>query len=402
MLFLAGRSVLVAGAVLSVTALAIADSASSPFAHESAQTQSQVEVAQGYGRPPGDIGGEPAYGGPRSDEAGLVVRIDRLENQIRQLTGQIEQMQFSTRRLEEQLKKFQEDVEFRFQENAGRGGAPAAPAAKPLQRRSEAAPVDAGDDLPLSGIDVPEEIGPARKPVRRGDAFDPASDPTAPGAPRPLGSLASTHPSVALARGPRDAPLSPGLDGVDPDAPLDLSGGKLRGGNDLAATEPLEPAAETPPRRLPPAAARPPGVPSAADTALASPRTQADPVREEFDLALRLLKQKEYESAERSFSAFLQKNPRSRLVSDAVYYLGESYFQRGRQREAAEQYLRVSTAYASSPRAPEAFLRLGQSLNALGAKEQACAAYAEIERKYPNVSAAVRTGVEREAKRARC
>jgi TolA-binding protein len=47
-------------------------------------------------------------------------------------------------------------------------------------------------------------------------------------------------------------------------------------------------------------------------------------------------------------------------------------------------------------------LRLGQSLNALGAKEQACATYGEIGRKYPNAPATVKTGAEREAKRAQC
>ncbi|MGH6794194.1 MAG: tetratricopeptide repeat protein, partial [Methylocella sp.] len=67
-----------------------------------------------------------------------------------------------------------------------------------------------------------------------------------------------------------------------------------------------------------------------------------------------------------------------------------------------EQYLKISTQYANSSRAPEALLRLGQSLNALGAKEQACATYGEIARKYPNATATVKAGAEREAKRAKC
>ncbi len=47
-------------------------------------------------------------------------------------------------------------------------------------------------------------------------------------------------------------------------------------------------------------------------------------------------------------------------------------------------------------------LRLGQSLNALGAREQACAAFAELSRKYPNASAGVKAGAEREIKRVQC
>jgi TolA-binding protein len=64
--------------------------------------------------------------------------------------------------------------------------------------------------------------------------------------------------------------------------------------------------------------------------------------------------------------------------------------------------LKLSTHYPDSPRAPAALLRLGQSLNALGAKEQACATYGEIDRKYPNAPAMVKAGAEREAKRAQC
>jgi tol-pal system protein YbgF len=127
-----------------------------------------------------------------------------------------------------------------------------------------------------------------------------------------------------------------------------------------------------------------------------------NPAKEEFDLALGYYKQKEYENAEKGFSAFLQKNPKNRLASDAIYYLGESFYLRGRPREAAEQYLKISTNYASSGRAPEAMLRLGQSLHAIGAKEQACATFSEVVRKYPNASASVKTGAEREAKRAQC
>jgi TolA-binding protein len=47
-------------------------------------------------------------------------------------------------------------------------------------------------------------------------------------------------------------------------------------------------------------------------------------------------------------------------------------------------------------------LRLGIALNALGAKDQACATFAQLERKFPQAGPSVRQGVEREQKRARC
>ena len=80
---------------------------------------------------------------------------------------------------------------------------------------------------------------------------------------------------------------------------------------------------------------------------------------------------------------FLQSHPRDRLVPDAIYWLGESYLQRSRPREAAEQFLKVSTEHARSNKAPDAMLKLGIALNALGARDQACATFAELGRKYP-------------------
>jgi tol-pal system protein YbgF len=129
---------------------------------------------------------------------------------------------------------------------------------------------------------------------------------------------------------------------------------------------------------------------------------QADAPKEQYDIALAYMKQKDYDDAERSFSAYAAENPKGRHISDAIYFLGETYYLRGRQREAAEQYLKISAHYPNSPRAPEAMLRLGESLRALGAKEQACATFSEVPRKYPNASAAIKASAQRAAKRAQC
>jgi tol-pal system protein YbgF len=351
-----------------------------------AAARTEIRIAQGYGRPPGEIGapGDIPYGGEQQDatqqdSASLLVRIGRLESQMRQISGQIEQMQFETRRLAEQLKKFQEDVDFRFHD-----GAQGAPAAKPPQKRSEApATLINGGGPPQSAASA------ASRANGRGDAFDPSQNPGALGAPRPLGSLAPAA-SANPAGGAPDESGPAGLDGNEPGAPLDLSNGRSRTAEPPAATP-------TPPM----AAASVPasGITTPGGTVIAM---APNPAQEEFDIALGYFKQRAYENAEKGFAGFLEKNPKNKMASDAIYYLGESFYQRGRQPEAAQQYLKISTQYANSPRAPEALLRLGQSLNALGAKEQACATYGEIARKYPNAPATVKTGAEREAKRAKC
>ncbi|MFD0464354.1 tetratricopeptide repeat protein [Microvirga aerilata] len=89
-------------------------------------------------------------------------------------------------------------------------------------------------------------------------------------------------------------------------------------------------------------------------------------------------------------------------MPEATFWLGETYLQRSRYREAAEHFLSVSAEHPDAAKAPDALLRLGISLNGLGAKDRACAVFSELDRKYPQASAAVRQTSEREQKRIKC
>ena len=66
------------------------------------------------------------------------------------------------------------------------------------------------------------------------------------------------------------------------------------------------------------------------------------------------------------------------MAPEAQYWLGESLFQQQQYRDAAEAFLAVSTKYETTAQAPDALLRLGQSLAALGEKEAACASLGEV------------------------
>jgi tol-pal system protein YbgF len=304
--------------------------------------------------------------------ADLIVRLDRLEAQIRQLTGTIEQLQFRNQQLEGQLKRLADDTEYRFQDI--KGGAPPRPPAP--ARPAVAAP-------------PPGPPPPAAAPGRRGDAFDPTQNPVAPGVPRPLGTTAA---SVPLGQGPEaaeEAPIGvPG--GRAAGAPLDLS--IALGGT--PANEP--PLGANPPNEQPPP--RNPGAPGAQVATL----PPSDSPKDNYDLAYGYLLRKDYALADDGFRVFLRKYPSDRLAPDAQYWLGESLFQRQRFRDAAESFLNVSTKYEATAKAPDALLRLGQSLAALGEKEAACASLAEVARKYPRAAVGVKQGVEREQKRVRC
>jgi tol-pal system protein YbgF len=317
----------------------------------------------GNDQPP--TGRERVQQGPGND---LLLRVDRLEAQIRQLTGMIEELQFRNQQLAEQLRRLQDD-----------GGAQ-----PPGQAR-----VTPGPGPAQAAAARPPVTAPA--PGRRGDAFDPSQNPNAPGAPRVIGSISSSGaaPAPPPAEPAAEEPLPPAA--RVPGEPLRLSRMNSNGAPDPAAPGAVV-AGDAPPI---------PRAPGASGTQVAT-LPPSDSPKDNFDLAYGYIQHKDYALAEDGFRAFLRKFPSDRLAPDAEYWLGESMFQRQRYRDAAEAFLNVSTKYESTAKGPDALLRLGQSLAALGEKEAACASLGEVLRKYPRAALSVKQGVDREQKRAGC
>ena len=114
------------------------------------------------------------------------------------------------------------------------------------------------------------------------------------------------------------------------------------------------------------------------------------------------MQRKDYALAEETMRISRRNIRAIRCSADSQYWLGESFFQRQQYRDAAEAFLGVTTKFDKSAKAPDALLRLGQSLAALKEKEAACAALGEVTRKYPRASAGVKAAVDREQKRVKC
>jgi tol-pal system protein YbgF len=310
----------------------------------------------------------------QTDPGDLTVRLDRMESALRQLTGTIENLQYRNQQLEMQLKRMQDDTEYRFQQLGSKGNAP-----PPAQ----AVPMNPG--------------GPPSNPGRRSDVFDPSQHPNAPGAPRVLGNQAAiAAPEQGRDSGPVGAP-----GGRAAGAPLDLS--TMAGNNDSPPPSPPPGAVASAGGAPVPATQPPPQVRNVAPAGqqLATLPPSASP-KDEYDMAYGYVLHKDYSLAEQAFRDFLKKYPNERLVPDANYWLGESLFQQQRYRDAAESFLSVSTKYEQSGKAPDALLRLGQSLAAMNQKEAACATLAEVERKFPRASSGVKRAVAQEQKRAHC
>jgi tol-pal system protein YbgF len=317
----------------------------------------------------------------QSDDVDPAMRIQQLENQLRQLTGQNEELQYRNRQLEERLRMLQ-------------GGAQTAPAGQPAVAQPSVAAAPPAQAYPVQpyppsrqpaaqpGYDQPQIAAPA--PIvgdsaappapgrRRGDAFDPSQNPNAPGAPRVLGS----NQSIAA----EPPPIIPAAPAGSPGAPQGAPGGR-------AAGQPLD-LGDGP---------RGPG----ATAALTTLPPSATP-RDEFDLGIGYMQRKDYALAEETMRNFAQKYPSDPLTGDSQYWLGESFYQRQLYRDAAEAFLAVTSKFDKSAKAPDALLRLGQSLAALKEKDAACAALGEVGRKYPRASAGVKAAVDREQKRVKC
>ena len=64
--------------------------------------------------PPAVIPGVGPDAGDPNDPAQMAVRLDRLENELRQANGHIEELENQQRLLQDQLRRFQQDVEYRL------------------------------------------------------------------------------------------------------------------------------------------------------------------------------------------------------------------------------------------------------------------------------------------------
>jgi tol-pal system protein YbgF len=254
------------------------------------------------------------------DATELLLRLDKLESDNRRLTGQVEQQQFQVRRLEDQLKKFQADVDLRFKDAEG---------AKPAQKQ----PMQ--QVLPPAGVQKRSE-------------HDASHDLT----PRSLGAATGTLSDKPVKRD--DDIMSP-MNGKGMSAPIAVQAG-----------------------------------------------VASNSSKDMFDAGRGALDRAEYAQAETSFRDFIKAHPKDKLVPEATYGLGESYFARQKHTEAAEQYLNLTTKYGKSTRAPEGMLKLGMSLRALGSIQEACATLNEVLRRYPNANAGVKAAVTRESSRAKC
>ncbi len=124
--------------------------------------------------------------------------------------------------------------------------------------------------------------------------------------------------------------------------------------------------------------------------------------RERYSYAFSLLQKAEYDRAEAAFSEFITLYADDPLGGNARYWLGETYYVRGRYVEAAEIFLAAYQADSKGAKAPGTLLKLGMSLGNLDKKTQACASFDKLAADFPEASPVILNKVKSERQKNGC
>lgn len=115
-----------------------------------------------------------------------------------------------------------------------------------------------------------------------------------------------------------------------------------------------------------------------------------DPAREsqDYETALNQFKAGKYKDAAGSFAGFVQKYPDSSLAPNAQYWLGNAWYAQRDCKRAIEAQSVVTTKYADSPKAPDAWLAIATCQQEMGNASGAKRSLESVLAKYPIAPAA--------------
>ena len=256
-----------------------------------------------------------------------LVRLNALEQQVRELNGRIEELNFFILQMQEELRRQKEDNEFRFQDLEG--GAGGAAAGGTGEQRGDAAPA-----LPRPGTDTAEAAPEAGAIVEGETAFNERDG--------------ADSEDVVLGDPPREL----GTIDVAPDGTV---------------TGSLEPA------------------PGAAGDSLASGLGAGASGKAVYERGYEFALAGDWTRAEEMFRLHAERFADDATAPQATYWLGEALLAQGRNEEAAEILLDGHGNHAESDWAPDMLLKVGVAMARLGNRDIACATFEEVQRLYPRL-----------------
>lgn len=123
---------------------------------------------------------------------------------------------------------------------------------------------------------------------------------------------------------------------------------------------------------------------------------------EQYKHAFEYLQKQDFDNAEKALKLFLEKNPKSPLAGNAMYWLGETYYVRKDFANAAKTFAAGYTDYQGSSKTPDNLLKLGLSLARMDRKQDACVTLDQLKADFPNASANIKRRAETERNRLGC
>ena len=110
--------------------------------------------------------------------------------------------------------------------------------------------------------------------------------------------------------------------------------------------------------------------------------------RDNYQVALELLREERYDQSAASFQQFLVAFPDSDLASNAQYWLAESHYASGKFDQALSEFAVVIDGYPGSTKVPDALLKIGYCNYSLKRWDDARAALSKVQQEYPTTTAA--------------
>ena len=122
----------------------------------------------------------------------------------------------------------------------------------------------------------------------------------------------------------------------------------------------------------------------------------------QYEYAINLLKQGDYETAEKAFTEFISIGDDKNYLSNSHFWLAETYYVRENYKDAAKNYLSLYQTFPNANKAPDALLKLGISLVNMQQKEQGCMTFIQLQESYPEANSSIIDRSNLELKRNGC
>lgn len=267
-------------------------------------------------------------------------RVAQLQEQVRSLTGQVEELNFQLLQMQENLRRQQEDIEFRLQQlEDGQQQGSLQESNEPKTNVAEAQPI-----APNAAATATEQVTVAAAEAAAGTTQRLGVP------PRDLGSLTLNDNGDVMGTS------------------IDFSAQRVEQSID--------------------------------GTQVASVGGEMN-AEELYRSGYGYVLDGDYKLAEDVFSTFVDTYPDDPLIADARFWLGESQLAQGRFEDAADTFIVARSLHPDARKGTETLYKIGHIMAALGNREVACVTFSDA-LNAPNMAPQLRQRIDQERAKAQC